>query len=55
MLFMKHRIIPGRYAFLTQGLIFSRYILKGLSHEIDFDNIDKNLRMLALISAAAGF
>jgi hypothetical protein len=29
--------------------------LKGLSHEIDFDNIDKNLRMLALINAAAGF
>ena len=29
--------------------------LKGLAHEIDFDNIDKNLRMLALISAAAGF
>ncbi len=30
-------------------------LLKGLSHEIDFDNIDKNRRMLALISAAAGF
>ncbi len=29
--------------------------LKGLSHEIDFENIDKNWRMLALISAAAGF
>jgi hypothetical protein len=29
--------------------------LKGLSHEIDFDNIDKNCQMLALISAAAGF
>ncbi len=29
--------------------------LKGLSHEIDFDNIEKNWRMLALISAAAGF
>ncbi len=29
--------------------------LKGLSHEIDFDNIKKNWRMLALISAAAGF
>ncbi len=29
--------------------------LKGLSHEIDFDNIDKNWGMLALISAAAGF
>ncbi len=30
-------------------------ILKGLSHEIDFDNIAKNWRMLAFISAAAGF
>jgi hypothetical protein len=30
-------------------------LLKGLSLEIDFDNIDKNLRMLALISAVAGF
>ncbi len=29
--------------------------LKGLSHEVDFDNIDKNWRMLAIISAAAGF
>jgi hypothetical protein len=29
--------------------------LKGLSHEIDFNNVDKNLQMLALISAAAGF
>ncbi len=29
--------------------------LKGLSHEIDFNNDDENLQMLALISAAAGF
>ncbi len=29
--------------------------LKGLSHEIDFDNIDKNWQKFALISAAAGF
>jgi hypothetical protein len=29
--------------------------LKGLSHETDFDNVDENLQMLALISAAAGF
>ncbi len=28
---------------------------KGLSHEIDFDNVDENWQMLALISAAAGF
>jgi hypothetical protein len=30
-------------------------MLKGLSHEIDFDNVDENRQMLALISAAAGF
>jgi hypothetical protein len=30
-------------------------ILKGLSHEIDFDNIAKNLQMQALKRAAAGF
>ncbi len=29
-------------------------ILKGLSHEIDFYNVDENLQMLALIRAAAG-
>ncbi len=27
----------------------------GLSHDINFDNVDKNGQMLALISAAAGF
>ncbi len=29
--------------------------LKVLSHEIDFDNVDENWQMLALIRAAAGF
>ncbi len=29
--------------------------LKGLSHEIDFDNVDENRQMLALTRAAAGF
>jgi hypothetical protein len=29
--------------------------LKGLSYEIDFENVDKNLQILALIRAAAGF
>ncbi len=29
--------------------------LKGLSHEMDFKNVDENLQMLALVSAAAGF
>jgi len=29
--------------------------LKGLSHEIDFKNIDENEQILALLRAAAGF
>jgi|LakMenEpi03Aug12_release.lakeMendotaPanAssembly.Ray.scaffolds.fasta_scaffold4740191_1 hypothetical protein len=29
--------------------------LKGLSHEIDFKNVDENRQILALIRAAAGF
>jgi hypothetical protein len=29
--------------------------LKGLSYEIDFENVDKNRQILALIRAAAGF
>ncbi len=31
------------------------YLLKGLSHEIDFKNVDENEQILALIRAAAGF
>jgi hypothetical protein len=33
--------------------IFSN--LKGLSHEIDFKNVDENGQILALLRAAAGF
>ncbi len=29
--------------------------LKGLSYEIDFENVDENWQILALIRAAAGF
>ncbi len=29
--------------------------LKGLSHEIDFENVDENGQILALLRAAAGF
>jgi hypothetical protein len=29
--------------------------LKGLSHEIDFKNVDENGQVLALLTAAAGF
>jgi hypothetical protein len=29
-------------------------LLKGLSYEIDFKNVDENLQILALIRAAAG-
>ncbi len=30
-------------------------LLKGLSHEIDFKNLDENGQILALLRAAAGF
>jgi hypothetical protein len=30
-------------------------MLKGLSHEIDFKNMDENGQILALLRAAAGF
>jgi hypothetical protein len=30
-------------------------LLKGLSHEIDFKNVDENGQILALLRAAAGF
>jgi hypothetical protein len=30
-------------------------LLKGLSHEIDFKNVDENGHILALLRAAAGF
>ncbi len=29
--------------------------LKGLSYEIDFENVDENLQILALTRAAVGF
>ncbi len=29
--------------------------LKGLSHDIDFDNVDENWQMFALTSATDGF
>ncbi len=31
------------------------YSIKGLSHEIDFKNFDKNLQNLAYLRDAAGF
>ncbi len=38
---------------VIRGRIFNR--LKGLSHEIDFKNFDKNLQNLAYLRDAAGF
>ena len=36
--------------------IFPKIVhLKGLSHEIDFKNVDENGQILALLKAAAGF
>ncbi len=41
-----------------QKTIYANYTmvatLKGLSHEIDFENVDKNRQTNTLISAAAG-
>jgi hypothetical protein len=42
-------------AFLTGQHFHEKRILKGLSHEIDFKNVDENGQILALTSAAAGF
>jgi hypothetical protein len=40
----------------TAGLLNSvKFYLKGLSHEIDFKNVDENGQILALLRAAAGF
>ncbi len=35
--------------------VLKKNLLKGLSYEIDFDNVDENWQILALISATAGF
>ncbi len=35
--------------------LMSSMRLKGLSYEIDFENVDENLQILALIRAATGF
>jgi hypothetical protein len=37
------------------GKVGGRESLKGLSHEIDFKNVDENGQILALRRAAAGF
>jgi hypothetical protein len=39
--------------YLTKTGVFGS--LKGLSHEIDFKNVDENGQILALLRAAAGF
>ncbi len=48
-------ILCGITKVFPSSWYIARKTLKGLSHEIDLDNFDKNLRMLALISAAASF
>jgi hypothetical protein len=42
----------SRFMTLTDG---GADTLKGLSHEIDFKNVDENGQILALLRAAAGF
>jgi hypothetical protein len=39
----------------TKSIEAGVYQLKGLSHEIDFENVDENGQIFALIRAAAGF
>ncbi len=39
----------------TMGNPMLESTLKGLSHEIDFKNVDENGQILALLRAAAGF
>ncbi len=45
----------GEYYFLFISKVFSGFILKGLSYEIDFKNVYWNWHILALRRAAAGF
>ncbi len=45
--FLKYALCPYR--------IYRLHTLKGLSHEIDFKNVDENGQILALTRAAAGF
>jgi hypothetical protein len=40
---------------LTTVPLINHWVLKGLSHEIDFKNVDENGQILALLRAAAGF
>jgi hypothetical protein len=35
--------------------VIRKNVLKELSYEIDFENVDKNRQILALVRAAAGF
>jgi hypothetical protein len=47
--------MPGLEADTWNMFRFYRNHLKGLSHEIDFKNVDENGQILALTRAAAGF
>jgi hypothetical protein len=52
-------LVKTRVSFLRQKVPFTYLTailsLKGLSHEIDFKNVDENGQILALLRAAAGF
>ncbi len=52
-----HRWLPGWFYRIAGGFLFCVKItaLKGLSHKIDFKNVDENEQILALTRAAAGF
>jgi hypothetical protein len=50
--------MPGRDSKIEEEEIRASHqtaYLKGLSHEIDFKNFDKNLQNLAYLRDAAGF
>jgi hypothetical protein len=44
-----------RHFFVNNIFTLPAMNLKGLSHEIDFKNVDENGQILALLRAAAGF
>jgi hypothetical protein len=49
------RVISSALPKMLRCLLRRRDTLKGLSHEIDFKNVDKNLQNLAYLWDAAGF
>ncbi len=51
----RYAVAPSDYHFICFSFVLSDLFLKGLSHEIDLKNVDKNLQNLAELRDAAGF